>query len=119
MADLEYYLPSLDRGGVTVTIYRRSCACLPNHEKDPFPMDDAEVEHNPEVLRGEPLLILLVLKIFEASFYRSLSTLLDLHRVLTELSVDWSQLHKKITELGIRKQVYAILTLVQEIFDPR
>lgn len=117
VADLEYYLPSIDRDGVTVTIYRRSCARLATHEDDPFPMDDAKTEDNPEVPGGELLLILLALKIFEASFYRSLATLLDLHRALSELSMDWNELHKKITQMGVRKQLYAILTLAQEIFD--
>lgn len=113
----EHHLPPLERDGVAVTIYRRSCARLPDHDGEPFPMDHHVAQNNPEVLRGEPLLTLLVLDIFEQSFCRSLISLLDLHRVLSNLRVDWQMVERIVVRLGIERQFFCMLSILQELFN--
>ena len=96
-----HHMPPLEREGVTVTVYSSSCAPLPDSRNDPFPMEPLPAENNPQVLRGEPLLTLLILEIFEQSFCRALTNLLDLHRVVNGLKVDWDVVLTIASRLGV------------------
>ena len=113
----EHHLPSLDREGVTVTIFKHSCARLPDYDDEPFPMDHHDPQNNPEVLRGEPLLTLLILGIFEQSFCRALTSLLDLHRILGNLQIDWQLVGHIARDLKIEKQFFCVLTMLEELFN--
>lgn len=117
LTNAEHHMPPLEREGVTVTLFRRSCAALPEYRDDPFPMQQFPPEKNPEVLRGEPLLTLLILEIFEQSFCRGLTNLLDVHRVVSGLKIDWDVVLEIANRLGVERQFFCILSLVQELFN--
>jgi hypothetical protein len=113
----EHHMPPLERDGVTVSVFRRSCAALPEYRDDPFPMHQFPPENNPEVLKGEPLLSLLILEVFEQSFCRALTNLLDIHRVVNGLKIDWDVVLEIVSRLGVERQFYCILSLVVELFN--
>ncbi len=112
---LGHYLPPLERDGVEVRICRSSCAPRPGLSIDPFPVEATAIEANPEVLKGEPLLALLALEIFERSFRCGLATLVDVYRVLTNLRVDWTVLLGIARRVAIERHLFCILTLAAEI----
>ncbi len=114
---VSHHLPRLERDGVTVTLFKRSCLGLGVDPDDPFPMLRPVAQNNPEVLRGEPLMTLLVLEIFEQCFRRALATLLDLHRVLHQLKIDWAVVSEIVARLGAERHFFCICRLLQELFD--
>ncbi len=116
-ASAEHHMPPLEREGVAVIIFRRSCAALPEYRDDPFPMQQFPPENNPEVLKGEPLLTLLILEIFEQSFCRALANVLDLHRVVNGLKIDWDVVLEIANRLRVERQFFCILSLIQELFN--